>query len=904
MTNPVSSNDPTPAVNLANLTSITTTTTTAPATTTDTLEASAVTSKHFSLLNYLASVDIPSLANQLQSYKNELATLEKSTEYYNYIADEMVNYQGNIEQLIQLDQLQQALVNMANELNKTISETFSQDQINMDNTQINALNDATQTYLAAVTAFENGDITQEEFDQAAQDYNTAVDAYNSYATTRNEQLQAYNTQADAYNAFLEENFDTINAGRSAAGLPPLTLEELQAPIVPLMPTVPNVPVGSVPDPLPTPVDYTPTAVQPIDTSSVTFGNSLFPPFSHSSALYLLFVNLTGLLASESTSPSAQRVIKELFNSDVSAAGLPDAYIEQNVSHQFSALLNQTAPIATGGGSYQFPYDLANNLLQGGVSSSAYNEIDRSLSNYFPGEVATGGATGIAALVRAVIHYSASGAIPPTVNTLNQVAIQRGVVGQNLSASLLSIEILRKVVADVGAGALNAPVATIIRNSAAKANVALTPDQINNGIPAAIASANLAALNTSLAILAGTLKAPTIPEKVYNQVLADLKATPAQAAVITSPNNRNINTVLRNPTNTILLQQSLLAQTNALNIPAAQAIPSIAKAAQAIVSAVPYNTPAELSAQASAAFTAQNFTKTQAAQLANQTTQFVHNEITAPNLNAPLNPATISPNQLPNLPPETLATALKAPTVRAFRDYLTSQLVANGLPLAQAQTQAQNAVLSISPTPPYAPANVNQEVLQASLAASLNNVVKNPVATAASVTNAALTTVPPPATPEILRSNINNALQTQVEVQVARRIAANAFITTSKTALNNEELNRQSVKREIIASLERQSRLNHEQIAEGVVQDLLAHDRSIRDLIRYNILNPNPPKQQQDVPILVEPLYQQIQHTLNTNQVVYDSTDAQALTASVMMANPSFGVPREAIDFPIQSNTRV
>lgn len=915
MVNPVS-NDPTTGT-IPTTTTPSTTATSTTSSTQDVIEPSTAPPPRITLLDYLASVDIPSLANRLQQFENEQSTLAKSSEYYIYIADAMENYQVLLQKLKQLDQLMGNLKAILDQLNEVIKTTFSDANFAADNAQVQALNEATQNYLTAVDNYKADPSPENEaaLNEAALDYNQALTDYQAYTSERNTQLADYNSKAQTYNTFLQNNLSQINKARTAAGLDPLTLEPL--PIVPLFPSTPssvpaNPPVP-LPSDLPAPIDYTPVQVEPIDTSQITFSDTLFPPFSYTSAPYLLFVSITGLFQEESTSPSIQRLIKELYSTN-SKGGLPDAYIDQKVSLQFPTLLNEAASIGAGAESYAFPFDLANTTLQGGVDQAVFTETERTDVNYYPAIIPADVAQAMGSLVRAVIHFSASASVNPVIESANQ--INGGPVTQNLVASLLALETARRVISDVNAQALNIPVQKIVSNSLANSN--LTPDQIKKITAAAISSANINALNTALALVAGTLKLPNLPEKVYNQVLADLNATPAQAALITSPKNRTVNTVLRNRTNATLLRNTLLAQADALGIPVEQAVPVITKALSSITAGLPYNTLDELNLKAQNIFQnaliEQKIDPAVAAQLSNQIVQFVRNEIALPTLNAPFNPDNV-PHQLQTgVPAENRAVfnkalestlALQPTTIRGFRDILTRQLQTNGLNFNTAQSLAQNAAASLAPPlPPFTLQNVQRDVLQASVVAGLRAAEPGlPASAIRQITTAAvqtaLNTVPPPKNPEELRTNLVNALsQRGIPPATANQAAANAFITTGRPAAPNEAVNQEAVKNDIAASLERENGLPNEAVAAQTADLLLNRQNSFRDALARNLTAQAAPEQAPgQVTEAADTIYKQLQDALNTNQIVYDSIDAPVLTASVMRANPAFGTPREAIEFP-------
>ncbi len=735
----------------------------------DVLETSTSTPPPISLKQYIASVTGPTLASQLQQYADQQSQSQSKQRVDTYTGSDMGTFYQVVEQIVSMDDSSWDLENLATNVNTDVLNSFNptqtaedQNQIDMLNTAINNYNTAAANYttadgnytsalttynnlvsegspqpdtdnaLAALnTAYANLQTATTDYTAAATAYNSAADTYQTYADSRNPSLTQYNTDADAYNSSLPTLVPQINTIREELGLTTSSfdtipdLASMQAPNQ--VPTTPPPPSN-----LPQPVSIDePSAV---NTTSLIFGDSLFPPYPDSGS-YLssytnnFFTTLKNLLTNQTDSGNFAKLIQELYNPNYQIPGLPPAYLQKNPSINLPASFSKTPSLGNTISAYVFPTALSDPTLAGNITQALANLDVGTDFNLFPSKAANQ----TVLLARNQVGFASSAAVVPALNALDQTSPQGGVNAANYRQALVAIYTAQNIINDLNNNTLKAPIAAIVNNNFANSN--LSEDQLNKIADALLTTTKNGLIKTALNLVAAGLNLNNLTPAVYSQVLAGLNVPPALNTVITSPNNTNANAVLANPATPALLQPILQNSAASLGIPQTQAAPAITSALSAVINNAPYNGLAEVKNSAYQNFR-QNFSQPASLLLANNVAQFIQQANTAPNANSPFTPNNNALNNLQTalqasnaaqataINTALTATLATAPqTFGAFQNNFITALQATGLNFAAAQNLAQTTATILNTQTQAATfnvQNVNGEVLQASVAHNLAN----------------------------------------------------------------------------------------------------------------------------------------------------------------------------------------
>lgn len=225
----------------------------------DTISSSAGEVRRLSIGEYAATISAPQLKlkeiiDEIDKTlhlkgKDLLKYLEQRAEDARQVKNDIKN---GTPELINLETSQNVKIDQMNATSTAFVGTPpAQNSLQADQDAVNTMNQA-------ITQFNNGQITAEQFE-------LAVNNYNAYAAARNPQIANYNAQVDSYNTGSQTDLARINELRALLNLPPI--DNTAAPVQPLQTITPN--AQQPPPPAPPVPNYTaPVAALPAPTGSV------------------------------------------------------------------------------------------------------------------------------------------------------------------------------------------------------------------------------------------------------------------------------------------------------------------------------------------------------------------------------------------------------------------------------------------------------------------------------------------------------------------------------------------------------------------------------------------------------------------------------------------------------------
>lgn len=163
-------------------------------------QQNAVAFRNLYLTNSISAADFAALIGQVSTIANQMAALYNGTS------------------------------GAVGALNNVISNYNTNSTLTQDQAQVNAMNQATQTYNQAVADFNAGTITQAQYQAAVTAYQSARTTYNTYANAHNSSdlVTQTNQLLSDYNqgvAELNQQIELVNSSIGNTGIPPLSEQE-------------------------------------------------------------------------------------------------------------------------------------------------------------------------------------------------------------------------------------------------------------------------------------------------------------------------------------------------------------------------------------------------------------------------------------------------------------------------------------------------------------------------------------------------------------------------------------------------------------------------------------------------------------------------------------------------------